>query len=341
MKIKTKQFLERAINSLLLSIELFNRPYESGRTESVLINLDHAFEMLMKAVIYDKTRKIRDRGQKYNYGFKKCVNVLKDTLHIIDENRAMTLKTINDLRDNAMHHIISLSEEALYFHSQAAVTLFDDLLKDQFGKPLSDYLPERVLPISTHPPADINLFFDEEFSQIQELVAPGKRKKAEAIAKLRPLIVLENNIAGKEMLTTDYEIGKVVKELRTDKSWRDLFPGIASLQLDSAGTGLTYSLRLTKSEGLPVRSLKEGEDCSQAVAYKEVNLLDRYSLGVWDVADKMGTTRPKTLALVEHLKIKSNEEFFKEFSIGKTQHKRYSPKVLEFLREKIGRAGHG
>jgi len=79
MKIKTKQFLERAINSLLLSIELFNRPYESGRTESVLINLDHAFEMLMKAVIYDKTRcwlivyqnlrVVQERSCNYNLSF--------------------------------------------------------------------------------------------------------------------------------------------------------------------------------------------------------------------------------------------------------------------------------
>ncbi len=38
----------RAINSLVLGIELFNRPHDQGRSESVLILLHHAFEMLLK-----------------------------------------------------------------------------------------------------------------------------------------------------------------------------------------------------------------------------------------------------------------------------------------------------
>ena len=82
MKRKTKKFLGKSINSLLLSIELFNRPYDSGRIEAVFIMLDHAFEMLIKAIIYEETGKIRERRDKYNYGFKKCVNILNDTLRI-------------------------------------------------------------------------------------------------------------------------------------------------------------------------------------------------------------------------------------------------------------------
>jgi hypothetical protein len=46
---------KRAINSLVLGIELFNRPHDQGRSESVLILLHHAFEMLLKAIIKDRT----------------------------------------------------------------------------------------------------------------------------------------------------------------------------------------------------------------------------------------------------------------------------------------------
>jgi len=335
MKRKTKKFLEKSINSLLLSIELFNRPYDSGRIEAVFIMLDHAFEMLMKAIIYEETGKIRERRDKYNYGFKKCVNILKDTLRIIDENQAMTLNLINDLRDNAVHHLVELSEQSFYFHTQAGITLFNDLLKKEFNKTLNDYLPERVLPISTNPPSNIDLFFDKEFSQIKELIVPGKRKKTEAIARLRPLMILENNITKSNKPTTDYEINKVITQLQAGKEWRDLFPGIATLQMDAIGSGLTYSLRLTKKEGLPVRPLQEGEDPSKALIYKEVNLLDRYSLNITKVAEKLGITVPKACALVEYLKIQNNEEYFKEFVIGKQRYKRYDPKVIPYLKEKI------
>lgn len=43
------EFKKRAITSLVLGIELFNRPHDQGRSESVLILLHHAFEMLLKA----------------------------------------------------------------------------------------------------------------------------------------------------------------------------------------------------------------------------------------------------------------------------------------------------
>lgn len=336
MKRKTKQFLERSVNSLLLSVELFNRPYENGRIEAVFIMLDHSFEMLMKSIIYEKTGKIRDKRARYNYGFKKCVNVLKDTLHMIDENQAMTLNTINDLRDNAVHHIIDLSEQSFYFHTQAGITLFDDLLKREFDKTLNDYLPKRVLPISTNPPSSIDVFFDREFSQINELIVPGKRKKAEAISRLRPLMVLENNITGKDRSTVDYEVNKVINQLKEGKAWKDLFPGIAGLKMETTGSGLTYSLRLTKKKGLPVRPLREGEDPSQAIAYREINLLDRYSMNITKVAEKLGITRPKASALVEYLGVQENEEFFKIITIDKQRYKRYDPKVIPYLQQKMG-----
>ena len=335
LKKKTKQFLERSINSLLLSIELFNRPYENGRVEAVFIMLDHSFEMLMKAIIYEKTGKIKEKRKKYNYDYKKCINVLKDTLNLIDKNQAMIFNIINDLRDSAMHHIINLSEESFYFHAQAGVTLFNDILSKQFNKLLKDYLPERVLPISTNPPSSIEVFFDKEFSIIKELILPGKRKKAEAIAKLRPLMILESNISVKDNFTTDYKMNKLVSQLKKGKSWKDLFPGIKTLKMDTEGSGLTYSLRLTKKEGLPVRLLQEGEDISKAIAIKEVNMLDRYSLNITKVAKKLRITCPKALALVEFLGVQKNEEYFKEFIIGKSHYKRYNPKVVFYLQKKI------
>ena len=333
---KSKLLLLRSIDSLRISIELFNRPFDLGRTEGVLLMLHHAFEMLVKAIIYQKTGKIREKGEHYNYTFRTCVYKLKDPLHAINDNQIMTLNTLDELRDCAMHDTIILSEDALYLHAQSAVTLFDDLISTEFDYKLNDFFPERVLPISTHPPSSIIAFLDKEFSYIYELISPGKRSKTEAISRLRPLIVMENNLSDSHTSTADYEVSKIVHKLGQGISWKELFPGVANLVMDSSGGGMTYSVRLTKGEGLPVRQLREGEDPEGAILYREVNLIDRYPFGAKNLDEKLGINNMRTtLAIIEELEIQNKPEYFKLFKIGSAEHKRYSNKGLIYIREKL------
>ncbi len=64
MKKEAKFLLEKALNSLILSVEHFNHPWNCGRTDTVLILLDHAFEMLLKAAIIHRGSRIRKPGAK-------------------------------------------------------------------------------------------------------------------------------------------------------------------------------------------------------------------------------------------------------------------------------------
>jgi hypothetical protein len=59
MRREAKLLLAKACDSLILSIELFNRPHERGRTSGSLIHLDHGFEMLLKAAILHRGGRIR------------------------------------------------------------------------------------------------------------------------------------------------------------------------------------------------------------------------------------------------------------------------------------------
>jgi hypothetical protein len=52
--------LDRSIESLTLVIEIFNRPSEIARTHAVLILLQHSFELLLKALILEKTGCVRE-----------------------------------------------------------------------------------------------------------------------------------------------------------------------------------------------------------------------------------------------------------------------------------------
>jgi hypothetical protein len=172
MKREAQMLLKKAGDSLLLGIEKFNCPFERGRVTLLLIALDHAFEMLLKASILQRGGRIRKRGAAETLGFDACVRVgLSDgKVKFATEEKAFTLQTPNRLRDAAQHHLITTQKAQLYIHAQSAVTLFRDLLKTVFRKELSDYLPRRVLPISTQTPVDLSALFDSETVGDQKVI---------------------------------------------------------------------------------------------------------------------------------------------------------------------------
>lgn len=177
--------MDKAINSLTLSIEFFNCPWDVGRTDAVLVLLDHAFEMFLKAAILHRGGKIRERHAKQTIGFDSCVRkALSDgNLKFLTKEQALTLQTINSLRDAVQHHLLDISEQHLYIHAQSGLTLFRDLLKTIFSRNLAEEIPTRVLPISTIPPNDLVNIFDSEVTKIRQLLQPGTRRQIEALGK--------------------------------------------------------------------------------------------------------------------------------------------------------------
>src|SRR6476620_11616332 len=171
MRREVRRLKDKAIASLTLSIELFNRPHAGGRSDGVLLHSDHAFEMLLKAVIRHRGGEIREPGEAHTIGFKVCLSRCLSTADIqcLTPEQAITLQALNGWRDAAQHYLLELSEQELYLASQSAVTLFDDILDDVFGESLRTHVPERVLPVSTSPPHDIDLLLDDEFTVISEL----------------------------------------------------------------------------------------------------------------------------------------------------------------------------
>ena len=67
---------------------------------------------------------------------------------------------------------------------------------------------------------------------------------------------------------------------------------------------------------------------------REVNLRDRYSMGLKQVARNLGLREHDTLALIYHLGIREDTECYWEFRLSKSSlFKRYSPLALERLEE--------
>lgn len=337
MKKEAKHLYQKAIDSLILSIELFNRPNDCCRVHGVLIFLDHSFEMLLKASIIDKGGKIKEKGAKETIGFSACIRkgFSDGTLKFLNEEEVLTLQSLNGLRDAAQHYTLEMSEQYLYFQAQAGLTLFRDITKRVFNIDLKTELPVRVLPLSTTPPMDIQAFFNTEVADIKKLLTPNSRKKLEATEKLRALAIMENSIQGNESQPSDIELKKLTNQLAKGSAWNQLFPGVSTLSFTQNGYGPSLDLRITKTEGVPITVVPIGTPGAAVVAIKRVNELDYYNLTLTELCTKTKVKQNKLLAAIKEMKIQANIDAFKEIRMGSQVHKRYSPLALDILKKEL------
>jgi len=326
---------ERAINSLVLGIELFNRPHDKGRAEGVLIFLHHAFEMLLKAIIKDKIGSVHAKGGKYSYGFDKCLEVTQNEINVISADERTTLSILDAHRDTAIHYYQEISEDLLYLQAQAGVTLFDDLLSRVFKEKLADCIPKRVLPVSTRPPKDLKVLIDSELSQVDELLQAGSRKGIQAVARLRPILALATATRDNAERVTEDELRKAVHKRRQGDDWSVILPEVAQLKLDTQGDGIPICLRIKKDADIAVRIAKNGELATGTLIKQEINIWDKYNLGRDDLAKKLGISGPRTSALILELKIHDDQNCFKVLRRKSTTLKGYSKVALDRIRSAI------
>ena len=337
MKREAKYLLKKATDSLVLSIEHFNRPSDTGRVDAVLILLDHAFEMLLKAAIIHRGGKIRKPGESQTIGFDECLRkALSDgRVKFLKEEQVLQLQALNNLRDAAQHYLLDLSEQHLYIHAQAGITLFRDLLSDVFGEGLNVQLPSRVLPLSTTPPTDLATVFEQEAKEVQKLLRPGRRRRMEASAKLRGLAIVDSAVLGTRLQPTEKELRKRGEAIRNNDVWHEIFPGVAAIDLTAKGTGPSLDLRISKREGTPIQLAPEGTPGANVVAVRKFDSLGFYNLGRNQLAKHLNMTRPKTTALIWYLKIKDDPECFRRITIGKSAFDRYSKEAIKQMCEAL------
>ena len=321
------------MESLILAVELYNRPNPVGRIHGVIMLLQHSFEMLLKAAILKKRGRIRDPGENYNYGFRKCVNIAESDLGLLNDAEAITLRTLERHRDSVTHDVLVIEEDLLYYTVQGAVTLYADVLDRVFDEALTDWLPPRSLPVSADVPGDLGGVIEKSMASVRNLLRPNTRRAAQARARLRAILNLEAALQGKEDPVTDTDIQRAVVGMRQADSWESLFPGVASIRLAPSGESeaIPIAVRITRSEGLPVRRAEPGEE---AALFRPVNPFDQYPLSSIAVAEKLQITAPKARALSHHLRLGEDERYFKVLtgpSGGK--HKRYSSAALKRMRE--------
>jgi len=292
--------------------------------------------MILKAAILHRGGKIREARDKQTIGFDSCVRrSLSDDFRFLTKEQALTLQTINSLRDAAQHHILDISENLLYLHAQAGLTLFRDILKSVFNKDLIDEMPVRVLPISTSPPTSLNALFDHEVEEVKRLLNPGSRHQIEASARIRSLAIMEYALQGEKIQPGIGQLRHLMKRIQGGETWNQLFPGVASISLVTEGIGPALSLRISKNEGIPIQLVPEGTPGATVVAVKRVDELGFYNLGRDQLAEKVGLTGPKTTAVIWKIDLKSDPSYYKKITVGNTKFDRYSQNAIPHIKEVI------
>lgn len=334
VKKEVRLLLRKAEESLLLGVDHFNRVDDRGRAEAVLVLLDRALELLLKAALVHRGGRIRERDSANTIGFDTCVRRgLSGEQRFLDENQAIGLQALNGLRDAAQHYLLDIREEQLYMQAMAGVTLYRDIAADIFEVSLSDVLPHRALPLSTVAPTDVATLFADETAEVVKLMQPGTRRRTEAYVRLRPLAILDGNLRGVKSQPSERELARTAAALAAGVAWPDVFPGAAAVELSTEGAGPTLSLRISKKEGIPVRLVPEGTTGESVVAVRRVNELDFYNLGHRDVAVKLGITPPKLTAIVRVHDLAADPDLAKEISLGGVTAVRYSQHMLAKVRK--------
>lgn len=328
----------KALSSMRAAMTAFNSPHDDGRPTCVLLHLQHAFEMLLKAALSQGTAKVFDKKSGRSIGFEAAVNQSSQLAGVkVTQDEAGTLRAIDALRDDEKHWFNDVSEGLLYLHARAAVTLFDELLLRAFNQRLADYLPNRVLPVSTEAPQDILTLVDSEYANIAGLLQPGRRARGEARAKIRTLLALEAHVA-EDTKVSDADVNRVEQGIKSGKTRQQVFPKLSPLAADIIGEGLTVKVRIVKQpDALPVRLVRSDEDDEviDAAAVREVDLQKKFHWSPVELADRLSITRPRATALREHLGIDEDASCLHVFVFGSQNHPRYSDNALTRMREAL------
>jgi hypothetical protein len=248
---------------------------------------------------------------------RRCLSDVR--ICFLPEDQALTLQTMNGLRDAAQHHLVELSEGHLYPHAQSGITLFRDLLRCVFEEELSNSLPARTLPISTVAQLDPIALFVGEVEEVKRLLQPQRRRGHSAAPEVPSegvVALLDGTIRGEKLQPGVGDLSVLGRRIAAGEDFEALFPGISAVEFTTGGSGPNLTLRLSKKEGIPVHLVPEGTDGAAVVGVKRANELDFYSLSHNELAKKLGITPNKATAATWDQHIQQSDDFFREIKIG-------------------------
>lgn len=333
LKREARTLKAKAIASLKRGLEAFNNHDDDGRPETVLLMLQHASEMLAKALLVQKGQDVFDKEKGTSIGIERALNIAQSK-GWMSAAQAGAIRVIDAMRDQAQHWMIVVPEDALYINARALITVLDELLNQHFQDSLADNLPIRVLPLSTQALPDFMMLVNREYEQIRELLAPRRRARDEARGRIAALLAMEAHVS-EEVAVSKRDLDRIEEAIKGDTPVERVFPRLMTLATNVEGEGPTIRVRITRSDDAPAVRFVSGDDPEGAAAIREVDLQKKYHWSPSALAEKLGLTINKAKAVRDFLRTDENPANVMVFEFGSQKHPRYSDNALRELREAI------
>ena len=145
------RLVERSLDAFVLSLETINSLSTKYRVESFAYLACNAWELLLKAKILEVTGNRRAIYYKQKPNERPRTLALRDCLRQVFPNEQdpvrRNINRVADLRDEAVHLIISQVPRDVMGLFQAAVLNYHDRLRKWFGISLSDRVPVGMMSI--------------------------------------------------------------------------------------------------------------------------------------------------------------------------------------------------
>jgi hypothetical protein len=327
----------KALCSLRRAVIAFNSCDDDGRVTCVLLHMQHAAEILMKAILVQYRIKVFDREKQFSVGFEKCVNLATQYAKLTPQEAGL-LRAIDAFRDAEQHWMIVVPEDILFLHARGFVTTFDDLLKRMLEDALAPHLPARVLPMCTQPPVAFDILVDREYGVIRDLLKPGKRQRDMARGRIRTLLAMESHVA-EDAQISEADINRVERAIRMGMARAEVFPRLGGLDTQLSGEGPTITVRWTKKvgEGAPVRFIA-ADDPTEAAAVREIDLQKRFHMSATKLASRAGLSVHRSHALRQKLGIDADPQCRHVFTFGRSKHPMFSDTALKRMRDALAAA---
>lgn len=322
----------KAVTSLKTAYDAFNSATEQGRTTIVLMHLQHSFEMLLKAALVRRRVSIFVDDHGKTKSMQSCLNLSEQHLRL-NKDEIGTLRMLELFRDVEQHFHAQVDESLLHIHAQAAVGIFEKLSLDHFDERLADFLPSRVLPLSTLPLENFQTLIDRQYSQVQRMLRKGKRQTTEAKAKLRTLIAMSAHTEGEFFEVTEQQVLAAVQDIRKGASREDVLPSLTTISTDRVGSvdqRVAVKFSKTDPSAIPFRYADDGEDTN---ALREVDLHSTFKLNRSMLAKRTGLTTPKACALRWKLSIEADSRAYRTWEHADRMMEGYSEVAVMMMKK--------
>lgn len=317
------QFSNAAVKAVLAAIDNFNRVHGDYKTETTLILLVNAWELLAKAVLIKKKKNIySNRSQKETISCEKAIKHLLE-LKEIDNNKAVLLQQIVSLRNECAHCSLPEVQEAILHHLLFfGCKFFKELSIKHFSK-TEKQLKRNFLTIS----------FDQlttYAAQVQKTISKLRRGKP---SEKKLVWLLERGIryldSGEYISQREFE--KLYKHKRKIMPWLKIGTYIKEAEMVrivpvQAPKNWTADVQLRKGP----KNLKE----PLPVTIKKTRVEDDYEFLTKDIAEKTGKSINFTARAMSDLGLKGNPEYHQSIrtSDSSAVH-RYPQSALNFLKK--------